>query len=466
MVDGVDPIGHRARRLGPVGDDLGHGALRIAKVLRPAQDVVPGISLAGRLLLVDPEVANARQRAVEEGVEGVRQRSLMNHCRAGDRCQSGQTPVAIDGIEGDGLPIDGGLVQVDEGGGRCRARPARRDRLPGCLQGDGLVFREISEHRHQEGAGLLVGWFGRDGGALVLGGGGRILVQGDGDVTQHLEVERAARLQFEGRLVGGLRHAVVLGEEGDVAQLLTQAGVVGREGGGPLEEVGCRVQVLPGNRKASQFQQPFHPFRLGAGGQLEVIERLGVILLVAVVVAPVPFDLAAVVGRSLLGEVLAFGELLLRLVVAAHVRERFPVKGSGESRARRGLDGGGAVACGRREVVVPIFDARQDGEDEAVFWGELLRLEGFVERGLQFGLVVEDQRVGGMVLRVLRMSADEVLELGGGRGVFVLEHELERGLRARSGGLRDNRIASDEQGSSNKEYRAAPPHAPSLSRAY
>ena len=71
-----------------------------------------------------------------------------------------------------------------------------------------------------------------------------------------------------------------------------------------------------------------------------------------------------------------------------------------------------------------------------------------------------------MVFGVLRVRPDEVLELAGRGGVLVLEHELERRICARPGGLGDNRIASDEQGSSNKEYRAAPPHASSLSRAH
>ena len=79
VVDGVDPVGHGPRGLTPMGDDLRHRSLRIAEMLRPAEDVVPGVSLAACLLFVDAEVANARQRTVEKGVEGVRQRGLANH---------------------------------------------------------------------------------------------------------------------------------------------------------------------------------------------------------------------------------------------------------------------------------------------------------------------------------------------------------------------------------------------------
>jgi len=71
-----------------------------------------------------------------------------------------------------------------------------------------------------------------------------------------------------------------------------------------------------------------------------------------------------------------------------------------------------------------------------------------------------------VVFRVLRVGPDQVLELGGGGRVFVLEHEVERRLGARPGRLGPDGIAGRKQGSSNKEYRAAPPHGTSLSVAY
>ncbi len=94
---------------------------------------------------------------------------------------------------------------------------------------------------------------------------------------------------------------------------------------------------------------------------------------------------------------------------------------------------------------------------------DALRFLGFVERGLLLGLVVEDQRVGRVVFGVLGMRLDQVLQLGGGRRIFVLEHEGERRFRARPAGLGSNRIASGQQDSKKKDRATPPPHGVSLS---
>ena len=62
-----------------MGDDFGHRPLRVAEVLRPGEDVVAHVSLPGRFFLVDPEVADAGERAVEKGIERVRQCRLVDH---------------------------------------------------------------------------------------------------------------------------------------------------------------------------------------------------------------------------------------------------------------------------------------------------------------------------------------------------------------------------------------------------
>ena len=59
VVDGIDPVPDRARRFTPMGDDFRHRPLRIAEMLGPGEHVIPRVALAGRLLLVDAEVANA-----------------------------------------------------------------------------------------------------------------------------------------------------------------------------------------------------------------------------------------------------------------------------------------------------------------------------------------------------------------------------------------------------------------------
>ena len=189
-------------------------------------------------------------------------------------------------------------------------------------------------------------------------------------------------------------------------------------------------QVLAADGKAGQLQQAFHPLRLSPRRQLEVVEGLDIILFVAVIVGPVPLDLRPLVGRSLLGEVGSLGELGAGVVVATHVGEGLAVEGAGQGRARRRLDGRRSVSGGGLDIIAPVFDPGQDGEDEAIVRGDLLRFERFVERGFLLRLVVEDQRVGGVIHGVLRVSADELLQLSGGRRVLVLKHQVQRGLRA------------------------------------
>src|SRR5439155_17894234 len=106
------------------------------------------------------------------------------------------------------------LVQVDVGCGGRGARPTGRHGLPGGLQGAGLILLEVTKHRHEEGSRFLIGRLGGNRGALVLYGGGRIFVEGDRDVAEDLEIERAPWLELERGLVGTLGDAVVLGEEG------------------------------------------------------------------------------------------------------------------------------------------------------------------------------------------------------------------------------------------------------------
>ena len=62
-----------------MGDDFRHGPLRVAEMLGPGQDVVTEVSLRRRFFLVDAEIADAGERSVEEGIERVRQRRLVDH---------------------------------------------------------------------------------------------------------------------------------------------------------------------------------------------------------------------------------------------------------------------------------------------------------------------------------------------------------------------------------------------------
>src|SRR5437879_10803076 len=151
-----------------------------------------------------------------------------------------------------------------------------------------------------------------------------------------------------------------------------------------------------------------------------MVEGLGVILLIAVVVAPVALHLGAVVVGALLRQVGALLELRLRLRVAAHVGQRLGIEGAGQRRVGGRLDGGGTVSGRTLDVVVPVLDPRQDGEDEAVVGGELLSVYRLIERRLLLGLIVEDERVGRVVFGVLGMGLDQVLQLAGGRRIFVL----------------------------------------------
>ena len=142
-----------------------------------------------------------------------------------------------------------------------------------------------------------------------------------------------------------------------------------------------------------------------------MVEGLDIVFFVAVVVAPVSFDLGALVGRSLFGEVRALGELGIGVVVPAHVGERFPVEGPGQGGAGRCLDSRRAVSRCGLDVIVPVLHPRQDGEDEAIMGSDLLRFERFVKGRFLFRLVVEDQRIGGMIHGVLRVSLDQFLQL-------------------------------------------------------
>jgi len=76
--------------------------------------------------------------------------------------------------------------------------------------------------------------------------------------------------------------------------------------------------------------------------------------------------------------------------------------------------------------------------------GDLLRFERFVEGKFLFCLVVEDQRIGGMIHGVLRVSLEQFLQLRGGRRILVLEHQVERGLRARTGRLGCDEVTSGQ----------------------
>ena len=133
-----------------------------------------------------------------------------------------------------------------------------------------------------------------------------------------------------------------------------------------MQVLGGTGQVLAANRKPGQLQQSFDPGRLGAGRQLEVIEGLRVVLLIAVEVGPVALDLGPVVRGSVLGEVAAFLELGLGVAVPADVGQRLTVKRAGQCRAGGRLDGAGAVPRRRLEVAVPVFDPGQDRQDKAV----------------------------------------------------------------------------------------------------
>ena len=257
----------------------------------------------------------------------------------------------------------------------------------------------------------MIGGLGRNGGPLVLRGGGRVFVEGDGDVAENLEVKRAAWLQLERGLVSALGDLVVLSEERNIAQLFAQSGIVRRKARRPLQKLRGGGQVLPADGKARQLQQPFHPLWLSTGRQLEVVERLHIVLFVAVVVGPISFDLGALVCRSFPGEVGALGKLRTGVVIPAHVGERFAVEGSGQGRVRRGLDGRRPVSRRGLDVIVPVLHPRQDGEDEAIMGSDLLRFERFVKGRFLFRLVVEDQRIGGMIHGVLRVSLDQFLQL-------------------------------------------------------
>src|SRR5207248_766075 len=205
------------------------------------------------------------------------------------------------------------------------------------LQGSGLILCEVTKNRHKVGAGLLIGGLGRNGGPLVLRGGGRVFVEGDGDVAENLEVKRAAWLQLERGLVSALGDLVVLSEERNIAQLFAQSGIVRRKARRPLQKLRGGGQVLPADGKARQLQQPFH------------------------------------------------------------VGERFAVEGSGQGRVRRGLDGRRPVSRRGLDVIVPVLHPRQDGEDEAIMRSDLLRFERFVEGGFLLRFVVEDQRIGRVI---------------------------------------------------------------------
>ena len=65
----------------------------------------------------------------------------------------------------------------------------------------------------------MIGGLGRNGSPLVLRGGGRVFVKGDGDVAEDLEIKRTAWLQLERSRVSALSDLIVLGEEGNIAQL-------------------------------------------------------------------------------------------------------------------------------------------------------------------------------------------------------------------------------------------------------
>ena len=290
----------------------------------------------------------------------------------------------------------------------------------------------------------MIGWLGRNGGPLVLRGGGRVFVEGDGDVAENLEVERAAWLQLERGLVSALGDLVVLGEERNIAQLFAQSGIVRRKARRPLQELRGGGQVLPADGKARQLQQPFHPLWLSTRRQLEVVERLHIVFLVAVVVGPISFDLGALVGRSFLGEVGALGKLRTGVVIPAHVGERFAVEGSGQGRVRRGLDGRRPVSRRGLDVIVPVLHPCQDAEDEAIMGSDLLRFERFVEGGFLLRFVVEDQRIGRVIHGVLWVCLDQLLQLSCGRCIFVLEHQVERGLRARTARLGSDGVASGQ----------------------
>ena len=245
--------------------------------------------------------------------------------------------------------------------------------------------------------------------------------------------------------------------------MLTQSCVIRRQGCGPLQELGRAAQILTGDGEARQFEQPLDPLRLRTRRQLEVHERLRVVLLVAVVVGPVALDLRLVVVGPLLGELGAFVQLGLGVGVLSDVGEGFRVKHVGEGRGGRRLDGRGPVPRGRLDVVVPILDPGQDGQDEAVMGSNALGFLGFDEGGLLLGLVIEDQRIGGVVFGVLRMRLDQVLQLGGGRRISVLKHEGERRFGTRSAGLGCDRVAGGQQDSKKKDRAAPPPHGVSLS---
>ena len=74
VIHGIDPVADCGRGIGAVGDDLRHRPLRVAEMLRPCQHVVPDVALAARFLFMNAEIADARQRAIEERVEGVGER--------------------------------------------------------------------------------------------------------------------------------------------------------------------------------------------------------------------------------------------------------------------------------------------------------------------------------------------------------------------------------------------------------
>ena len=158
----------------------------------------------------------------------MRQRRLVDDGRSPDRRQPGELAVMIDGGESLCLAVQGRLVQVDVARGRRRAGAVSRrsDQPLRRQQRAGVVLRKVAEHRDQVGAGLLVRGLGGERGPLVLGGGGGILVEGDRDLAEDLEIEGAARLQLQGGPVGALGDRVVLGEKGNVAQLLAEPGVV------------------------------------------------------------------------------------------------------------------------------------------------------------------------------------------------------------------------------------------------
>ena len=79
MIYGIDPVRYGCGRVGTMGDDFRHGPLRVAEMLGPSQDIITDVSLCRRFFLVDAEIANAGERAVEEGIERVRQRRLVDH---------------------------------------------------------------------------------------------------------------------------------------------------------------------------------------------------------------------------------------------------------------------------------------------------------------------------------------------------------------------------------------------------